>query len=170
MPMSVTIRSARRADLPVVSALLATIWHATYDVIYGPERVAAITARWHDVDTLARGLDRADATFLVAVDAASRVVGTAAFHRVEQGVLMLDRLYVDPAAQRAGIGSALLDAGLATFPDAATVRLEVEPANARAIAYYERRGFVITGRTADCGASGDGIPAVVMTLSLPHSA
>ena len=47
-----------------------------------------------------------------------------------------------------------------------TVSLEVEPANTEAIRFYERQGFVVTGRTGDCSGSGDGIPALIMTRRL----
>ena len=113
-------------------------------------------------------MDRADTSFLVALDDVGQIVGTASMRVLDTETLMLDRLYVDPDAQGEGIGSALLDACLTAFPDAAVVRLEVEPANTVAVAYYERRGFTIPGRTDDCGSSGDDIPAIVMTLHRPR--
>jgi hypothetical protein len=48
------------------------------------------------------------------------------------------------------------------FPDVRKIRLEVEEANDRAIAFYEREGFKRTGTTPDCGVKGSGIPAVIM--------
>jgi len=40
--------------------------------------------------------------------------------------------------------------------------LEVEEANDRAIAFYEREGFKRVDTTPDCGVKGSGIPAVIM--------
>jgi ribosomal protein S18 acetylase RimI-like enzyme len=42
-----------------------------------------------------------------------------------------------------------------------TLRLEVEEANAAAIAFYEANGFRPAGRTADCGGNS-GLPALIM--------
>ncbi|MEZ5926328.1 MAG: GNAT family N-acetyltransferase [Hyphomicrobiaceae bacterium] len=163
--MPVEIRIARREDLAAVSALLGQTWHATYDGIYGPDRVAEITRRWHSVESLAKGIDRSGARFLVAVED-GRIVGTLSLGAGDAGRLKLDRLYVLPDVQRRGIGGRLLDAGLAAVPTAEAIDLEVEPANAQAIRFYERQGFVVTGETSDCSGSGDRIPALIMSRTL----
>jgi ribosomal protein S18 acetylase RimI-like enzyme len=49
-------------------------------------------------------------------------------------------LYVDPPAQRKGIGTALLDKAKALSPEGLT--LYTHQRNGRARAFYERRGFV----------------------------
>jgi ribosomal protein S18 acetylase RimI-like enzyme len=159
------IRDAALADIPSVSALLAETWHATYDAIYGADRVAELTRRWHAADALASGLDRPDTCFLVAVDG-GEIVGTLSVVSRADGVLDLKRLYVLPRVQGSGIGGQLLEAGLSAFPEAHTITLEVEPANGQAIRFYERKGFQVTGRTGDCSGSGDRIPALVMSRVL----
>ncbi len=163
--MTTYIRSARHEDLPAISALLGVTWHATYDAIYGVDRVTDITSRWHSIESLAKGLDRPGNPFLVAVDG-EWIVGTLSLGTACGGGLKLDRLYVLPEVQRQGIGRRLLEAGLATSSALETVSLEVEPANTEAIRFYERQGFAVTGKTGDCSGSGDGIPALVMTRHL----
>ena len=79
-------------------------------------------------------------------------------------ILMLHQLYVRPHHQGHGVGGMLLDEILNCFPEAETVRLEVEEANVRAIAFYEAYGFAHAGRTANCGGGQSGIPALVMEL------
>ena len=74
-----------------------------------------------------------------------------------------------PAFQGIGIGSLLLEAALTAFPEAIFVKIEVEPANARAVAFYEHHGFRKAGKTGDCGGSGDGIDAIVMELHTRRS-
>lgn len=69
------------------------------------------------------------------------------------------RLYslaVAPRSAGAGIGRALLDAALATAAerDCRELRLEVREDNPRAIALYERAGFVFTDRLPDYYADG----------------
>ncbi len=155
-----TIRDAEPDDLPAVSVLLGETWHATYDAVYGEERVEELTRRWHAVGTLTRETALPDRRMLVAV-VDGRVVGMASVRRVEDGA-MLDRLYVLPDAQGGGVGTALLTRCLSAFPGCARMILEVEPSNAGAIRFYERHGFQVAGTTADCGGSGDGIPAITM--------
>ena len=48
------VRSAGERDLAAVRELLVETWHATYDPIYGAERVTAITDRLA-FDALAAG-------------------------------------------------------------------------------------------------------------------
>ena len=160
--MTLQIRPATHDDLPAVSALLGETWHATYDGIYGRERVADITARWHSPDALAKDLSKPDHQFLVAVDGA-RIAGTISIGMACGGGVKLDRLYIHPSAQGRGLGPSLLDVGLGAFAPETKITLEVEPANATAIRFYERNGFAVTGRTSDCSRSGDGITALVMT-------
>lgn len=59
----------------------------------------------------------------------------------------LEQLYVDPDAQGRGVGRALLDAARAGSPSG--IALHVFARNARARAFYEAAGFVLT-------AHGDG--------------
>ena len=46
------VRTASERDLQAVRDLLVETWHATYDHIYGVERVAAITDDWHSIASL----------------------------------------------------------------------------------------------------------------------
>jgi ribosomal protein S18 acetylase RimI-like enzyme len=58
---------------------------------------------------------------------------------------LVEHLYVSPGAQRAGIGSALLDAAKRASPDG--LRLWVFQRNQGAVAFYERHGFSEVERT-----------------------
>lgn len=59
----------------------------------------------------------------------------------------LDQICVSPAHFGAGIGDSLLSAARAASPH--FIRLDVNADNDRAIRFYERRGFVQTGRGAN---------------------
>ena len=48
------------------------------------------------------------------------------------------------------------------FPMAAKMRLEVEEANAKAIAFYENQGYRQVDRTDNCGSRDSGIPALIL--------
>jgi ribosomal protein S18 acetylase RimI-like enzyme len=161
------VRSASERDLAQVRALLVETWHATYDAIYGAARVTAITDDWHSMASLKARLTRQNSEFLVADD--GKELGGMAF-AVADGdgkVVTLNQLYVRPQHQGRGIGGMLLDEILTSFPNAESVRLEVEEANTQAIEFYQAHGFTHAGRTANCGGGQSGTPALVMQLTLP---
>ena len=53
-----------------------------------------------------------------------------------------------------------------SFPEARIIRLEVEPANAAAVAFYTANGFAEVGNTANCGGANSGIPAINLEKAL----
>ncbi len=160
------VRTAAPSDLPAIRALLVETWHATYDAVYGVEKVTAITDDWHSIAALTARLERLDAEFVVADDGAE-IAGMAFASAAADGkTVTLSQLYVRPGRQGQGIGGLLLDEIIDSFPDAAVVRLEVEPANGRAVAFYRAQGFVEAGRTENCGRDQSGIPALVMERAL----
>ena len=83
----------------------------------------------------------------------------------EPKIILLNQLYVHPSCQRQGIGRALLEEVEASFPEARTLRLEVEEANTVAIAFYRSNGFLPTGKTADCGGRS-GLPALIFEKTI----
>ncbi|AZO24069.1 GNAT family N-acetyltransferase [Mesorhizobium sp. M1E.F.Ca.ET.045.02.1.1] len=159
------VRTASERDLAAIRALLVETWHATYDAIYGAGRVTEITDDWHSIASLKARLTRPNSEFLVADDG-KRLGGIAfASATTDPKIVLLNQLYVHPDCQRRGIGRSLLDEVEASFPEARTLRLEVEEANSPAIAFYEAHGFRPAGRTGDCGG-GSGIPALVLEKRL----
>lgn len=135
------IRDAEAADLPAVRALLVETWHATYDGIYGWQRVAEITNAWHSLENLQAQLARGE-IFLVGL-IGDEMVATASARLERDRAALLTRLYVLPARQGVGIGRTLLQVTLACFPHAPVARLEVESQNEPAITFYERMGFAL---------------------------
>jgi ribosomal protein S18 acetylase RimI-like enzyme len=164
------VRTAGERDLEAVRSLLVETWHATYDAIYGVEKVTQLTNSWHSIESLRRRLSRPGSEFLVADDG-EHIAGMAFAAADREGeTVMLHQLYVLPAYQGHGIGGMLLDEILDDFPDARRIKLEVEEQNSRAVAFYRIYGFEQTGRTGDCGVAGSGIPALVFerTLGVGH--
>lgn len=160
------VRTASERDLETIKALLAETWHATYDAIYGVERVNQITAEWHSLASLKARLVRPNSEFLVADD--GKQIGGMAYAAAttDPKVVVLHQLYVRPANQGAGIGRDLLDEIEQSFPEARVLRLEVEEANAGAIRFYAANGFFRAGETANCGAEQSGIPALIFEKQL----
>ena len=160
------IRPATPDDIGKVRSLLVATWHDTYDGLLGIERVTETTDRWHALDVLATQSARPNASFLVALQE-NEVVGHA--FAVEQGggVLFLSRLYVLPACQRQGIGEGLLRAAVGRHPDTIRVQLVVEARNAKALAFYGRHRFVVTGEIEEEGRKPYRMEMVVGGGSVP---
>jgi len=143
------VRTASERDLETIKALLAETWHATYDAIYGVERVNEITAEWHSLASLKARLKRPNSEFLVADD--GKAIAGMAFAAASDDakVVVLHQLYVRPGNQRSGIGRMLLEEIEQCFPEAHRLRLEAEEANGQAIAFYRASGFSEVGNTVD---------------------
>ncbi|MFC3322937.1 GNAT family N-acetyltransferase [Mesorhizobium cantuariense] len=143
------VRTAGERDLAAVRTLLVETWHATYDAIYGAAKVIEITDEWHSIASLRLRLTRPNSEFLVADDG-KRIGGMAfAAATADAKIILLNQLYVHPDCQRRGVGQALLDEVEASFPEARTLRVEVEEANGGAIAFYRSKGFLPADHTAD---------------------
>lgn len=160
------VRTASERDLEAIKALLAETWHATYDAIYGVERVNEISAEWHSLAALKARLTKPNSEFLVADDGKAIAGMAFAAATTDAKVVMLHQLYVRPGNQRAGIGRMLLEEIEQSFPEARTLRLEVEEANGSAVGFYKANGFAQAGATANCGAEQSGIPALVFEKRL----
>lgn len=128
------IRRAARADVAAIAQVHVRSRRHGYAELVDPETLASedpagFTHTW--LERLAE-----PGVVVLVWDQSGQVAG---FASVEDGVL--ETLYVDPPAQGAGVGSALLEAAVA----AGAWRLTVHPGNGHAIGLYERRGWVRTG-------------------------
>jgi ribosomal protein S18 acetylase RimI-like enzyme len=91
---------------------------------------------------LSRALGEQGSTFLVA-EREGRVVGFAQYMRRSSESVELTRIYVLPDRQHSGIGTQLLEAGLAAFAQQGFTRLTVlvERDNILGRRFYEKMGF-----------------------------
>lgn len=138
----VTIREAAEDDIEAVRQVGHGTWPVTYAPITGQQYVADGLARWWTAEAL-RPAIHAGRTF-VAEDA-GQVVGMASYSLVDDAVILW-KLYVLPGNQGSGAGSALLDR-VEAAAGAKRIRLAFLDGNGRARAFYESRGFVVTGLT-----------------------
>jgi ribosomal protein S18 acetylase RimI-like enzyme len=163
------VRSATDRDLEKVRDLLAETWRATYTQYYGVEKVEALVSSWHSPAALKAQLKKPHSEFLVADD--GKRIGGMAYAAMSDKVTtaaVLQQLYVHPDLQRQGIGRDLFAEIENCFPDAKTMRLEVEPENKAAIDFYVAHGFRETGRTDNCGGDNSGIAALVLEKTLAN--
>lgn len=130
------VRNATVDDALAVETVRIRGWQQAYRGIVADTFLDSLVV---DADRRAAMIAAGDVTTLVAEQ--SEVVGMAAFgaSRDGDGAVELYALYVDPAAWRTGVGTALLAAC-----EGVTV-LWVLKDNARAQAFYRRHGFVADG-------------------------
>lgn len=145
MSVAPRIEAARLDDIPAIAALANTVWRAHYPGIITPEQIDYMLARGYAHDVLAGFVQESDSGIdLAHVD--DVLAGFAAWLPADnRSELKLDRLYVDPARQRAGIGGALIDRviGHARERGIGVLILNVNKRNAKAIAAYARHGFTV---------------------------
>ena len=144
--MAVTIRSTTEHDWEQVRTLRLEALADT-PLAFGEHLVDAEKhgeAEWRRRG--ARGTNE-HSTHVVAIDEDGRWVGTMAGY-VDRSVPMLVGVYVSPSVRGTGVAEALL-AGIEEWAltEGDMLLLHVHEENARARAFYERRGFVATGRT-----------------------
>lgn len=154
------VRTASTQDLPRVQEILRETWHATYDDIYGVERVNEITENWHSMENLEAMRHQDNSEFLVADN--GQVIGGMAFASKKDKTIYLHQLYVHPDFHGGKTGLHLLIEIENSFIDAEIISLEVEEKNTRAVKFYEAYGFKIAGKTENCGEASSGIPALIM--------
>jgi len=170
--VSILLRPATLADIPALREMLVATWHATYDATLGVEKVNEIAATWHSIEKLSAECAFAqaepEAHALLVAEQGGALVGTVSAHFHAPDIFELARLYIAPDLQRGGIGKALLDAAIASLPKARRARLEVEPRNSQAIAFYRKHGFSPVRQGSACG--GDQAAAIahlVMEAPMP---
>ncbi len=135
------IHRATLADLAEVRAVrLRALRDAPYAFASTYEREAAFDdAAWAD------RLTSGSATFLARMD--GRTVGTSTGLPPNDGAVELVGMWVDPAARGSGAAAELVGAvhAWAAAHAAKQLRLWVVDGNDRALCFYQRMGFVLTG-------------------------
>lgn len=149
------IRAGRPDDAEALALLAARSFHAAFGTDNTPDDMEAYIRESFSTERLcAELLDRRN-MFLLAFNGAS--VAPAGYAKLRAGEtepsvtgpapIELHRLYVDSATIGSGVGAALMQASLDAASEAGhqTLWLGVWEHNARAIAFYERWGFAVTG-------------------------
>ena len=170
--MQIEIVPLTENDIDAVARLARVVWQDTYtsiitqaqiDYMLG-ERYAAPRLReelqtpgiWWDLARIRDGEG-----YRLAGFAASYLTGVP-------GEMKLDKLYVDPARQRAGIGGTLIAtvAGRAREQGCTSLILAVNKNNARAIGAYRKHGFAVRESVRVDIGQGFVMDDYIMALSL----
>jgi GNAT superfamily N-acetyltransferase len=141
------IRPARAADALALATLQVRTWRHAYGELIDPEAMPGVPER---LQIWRARLGSADADEVLVFEQDGRLAGfvsLGADREGEPGAGEIHAIYVEPAAQGAGVGSALLARALACLRAAghAQAVLWTLEANGLARAFYERHGWAADG-------------------------
>jgi GNAT superfamily N-acetyltransferase len=160
---------ATEADLPAISELAGVIWRACYPGIITHAQIDYMLARMYSLDVLrdeirSQGI-RYDLLLVNGKPAGFASYGSTA----EPGVMKLHKLYLLPELHGRGLGSRLLQQVEHEVRTGGARRLilSVNKRNARAIAAYQRNGFVIADSVVMDISGGFVMDDYIMAKDLP---
>ena len=139
-------RSATVDDLPTLIHLAHQIWRAYYPGILSSEQIEYMLARFFTSGVMEQEIVGGGVTYFIREEERASAIGFAAVRLTSDArESKLHKLYVQPSVQGQGHGHALLQAVIAHALSlgSQSLMLCVNKQNAKAIAAYERYGFVI---------------------------
>jgi ribosomal protein S18 acetylase RimI-like enzyme len=153
--LDVLIAPVAPADVESVIALARLVWQQTYPGIITQEQIDFMLEQRYSRQRLLEELTMPQVWWdQASVD--GQLAGFSSCMVTGGGEMKLDKLYVDPARQRSGIGARLIDQVVshARTVGCPTLILAVNKRNERAIAAYGKQGFAI--RESVCVDIGNG--------------
>ena len=142
-----TIRPATRPDLPTLHTLIESAYRGDSARHGWTHEADLLDGQRIDLTMLGEIIDDPDQRILVAVEGAT-IIGCVEIARKERGKSYLGLLSVDPLRQASGLGKHLIAAAehaAATYFGARVIEMTVIRQRSELIAYYERRGYSLTG-------------------------
>jgi putative acetyltransferase len=130
--LAISLRPYHPRDEDATVALWLRSWQAAYPQLDFAERLDWWRGRWRN--ELVASAD------IVIAEAAGEVIG---FVTVDPRTSYLDQIVVAPEHWASGIGAALIAVAKQLSP--AGLELDVNTDNARALRFYDKQGFSISG-------------------------
>ena len=133
------------ADVDAVVALAHKVWRAHYPGIITTRQIDTMLARRYRVAAIRKDLVRDGVWWDGLIEAGALSAFANYLTTGLRAEMKLDKLYVDPARQRTGLGGWLLEHVVAAARRQGCNRLmlAVNKRNASAIAAYRKHGFAI---------------------------
>ncbi|KAJ7086702.1 acyl-CoA N-acyltransferase [Mycena epipterygia] len=140
-----TFRLAEPSDAPVLASLVRRAYRG--EVGWTTE-AAMLTDERIDAPRVLKTIADANTTVLVAVEG-SRIVGCCELLRLENGMAYFGMFAVEPELQAVGLGKHILAQAEAEAERSGAIGIEMTVVAQREelIAWYQRRGYTITGET-----------------------
>lgn len=139
--MGILIREMVKEDVEKVQDIARESWHATYEGII-PRGIQDNFLRAAYSDEVME--TRLRSTNMYVAEYKSEVIGFADFSLADsEGKYELRAIYLYPAHQGKGIGSALLRKGIEGVENGKELFVEVEKENLVGLSFYDAKGFKI---------------------------
>lgn len=137
--MGVIIRNMMAKDIKGVQDVAKKTWNATYEGIIPSETQEKFLNSAYSDEQMNYRLNN---SLLLVAEMEGRVVGFANYSSVnQQGEAELGAIYIYPEYQGKGIGSALLEKGIAALIGVRDIYVHVEKDNTVGKTFYEAKGF-----------------------------
>lgn len=150
----IEVRNAIHADVDALLTVGRQAWRSTYVPLVGEQYVQDFLDRWWTADGLRSAID---AGHVWAGCLNGEVAGMASYS-IKALVLTVHRLYVAPARQGQGVGTALVERIVEVErPNADRIALAFMAGNDAAGRFYERLGFTETHREPDPAGGPDDV-------------
>ena len=135
------IQPATEHDIPTIIALAEATWEPTYRFIISKEQLEYMYRVIYTPASLRRQMRDQRHQFLLAF-VEGQPAGFASFSEKPEGVFHLNKIYIVPAQQGAGLGQQLIGAveGAVRTAGGRVLELNVNRHNP-ALRFYERQGF-----------------------------
>ncbi|WP_188455442.1 GNAT family N-acetyltransferase [Virgibacillus oceani] len=145
--MNYSIRNMTEQDIHPVQHVARTSWNNTYEGIIPLEiQNNFLEAAYNDE----RMMQRLQHSHIFVAEADGQIVGFANFSPVnEAGKMELGAIYLFPAYQGNGIGTALLQKGITDLKGAKEIFINVERDNLVGKTFYEAKGFEVVSEFDD---------------------
>jgi putative acetyltransferase len=130
------LRPYAAADAEVVIELWRRSWQHAYPAIEFSARLSWWRERW-----------RKELVPNATITVAERAGALVGFVTIEPKTGYLDQIVVAPEDWGAGVAEALIEEAKRICPQ--KIELQVNTDNARAIRFYEKHGFVVTGESSN---------------------
>lgn len=137
--MEYMIRHMLKKDIQQVQNVARKSWYSTYENIIPLAIQNSFLQSAYSNESLER---RLAASYFFVAESDEKVIGFANFSPLkESGEIELGSIYLDPAYQGVGVGSALLKKGISTIEGIQKVYINVEKDNLIGKTFYIAKGF-----------------------------
>ncbi|HEY9093004.1 GNAT family N-acetyltransferase [Parasphingorhabdus sp.] len=143
----IIIRVAQEQDIPALHKLIESAYRGDSAKRGWTHEADLLGGQRTDVAALREIIEDKDQTILLAMDGAD-IAGCVQLVRVNEGTAYLGLLTVDPERQTGGLGKLLIreaEQYAAINWQAQVMEMTVIRQRSDLIAYYERRGYALTG-------------------------
>ncbi len=135
----IQVRKMKKKDIPLVQHVAKTSWHDTYEGIIPRHIQEQFLQNAYSNYSMKRRLKN---SYFFVAETDGTIIGFANYSRSDpDGKVELGAIYLLPAYQGKGAGTALLKEGIEKLQGVREIHLSVEKNNIRAKTFYESKGF-----------------------------